>query len=384
MAVIQLKDKSKWTKDGRSWYYDTYYTDIYGNRKEKKSKLYLRRKHAEEAERVFLNTIQKEDVLDSNISFEAVFNEWLLYKRKVVKSTTYYRLEKNLGKNILEFFKDYKLHSIKTNVINSWLVWLGKNNSNLKYQNSIIGYMRELLNYAKDNYDFDSKVIGKIQKYRIETISTKKKDSEWNFWTYEEFNKFISYVDDKLYNLIFHFLYYTGLRLGEMIALTWEDIDLEKRTLKIYKNFTNKLGNNSYSILDPKTKNSVRVIDLDDKLIKMLKQHRKEEEKLYSFNEKMFLFGNVKYIPPTSLARKLEYYINISQVKRITPHGFRHSHVSLLIFLGCDSRDVAERIGDTVQMVESTYYHMFPSKKSRTVNVLNNLKNMQNYDIKTR
>ena len=186
------------------------------------------------------------------------------------------------------------------------------------------------------------------------------------------------------YNLIFHFLYYTGLRLGEMIALTWEDIDLEKRTLKIYKNFTNKLGNNSYSILDPKTKNSVRIIDLDDELIKMLKQHRKEEEKLYSFNEKMFLFGNVKYIPPTSLARKLEYYINISQVKRITPHGFRHSHVSLLIFLGCDSRDVAERIGDTVQMVESTYYHMFPIKKSRTVNVLNNLKNMQNYDIKTR
>lgn len=383
MAVIQLKDKSKWTKDGRSWYFDTYYTDMCGNRKEKKSKLYLRRKHAEEAERAFLNTIQKEDITNNNISFEEVFDEWFFYKKRTIKSTTFYGLKKNLSKNILAFFKDYKLHSIKINTINSWLSWLGKSNNTLKYQNTIIGYIKELLNYAKDNYDFDSKIIGKIQKYRIETITLKKKDSEWNFWTYDEFNTFIKCVDNKLYNLIFHFLYYTGLRIGEMIALTWEDIDLEQKKLKIYKTFTNKLGNNSYSILSPKTENSIRTIDLDDQLVEMMKQHRIEEEKIYGFNEKMFLFGNAKYIPPTTLARKLEYYINISQVKRITLHGFRHSHVSLLIFLGCDSRDVAERLGDTVQMIESTYYHMFPSKKSETVNILNNLKDMNNYDIKT-
>ena len=48
--------------------------------------------------------------------------------------------------------------------------------------------------------------------------------------------------------------------------------------------------------------------------------------------------------------------------------------VSLLINLGCDSRDVANRIGDTVQIVESTYYHMFPNKRSRIINLINNLK----------
>lgn len=61
---------------------------------------------------------------------------------------------------------------------------------------------------------------------------------------------------------------------------------------------------------------------------------------------------------------------------KISPHGFRHSHASLLFHLGCDSHDVANRLGDTVRVVENTYYHMFPSKKSNTVKVLNNL-NMQ-------
>lgn len=49
---------------------------------------------------------------------------------------------------------------------------------------------------------------------------------------------------------------------------------------------------------------------------------------------------------------------------------FIHSHVNLLINLGCDSRDIADRVGDTIEVIESTYYHMFPSKKARTVTFL--------------
>ena len=70
----------------------------------------------------------------------------------------------------------------------------------------------------------------------------------------------------------------------------------------------------------------------------------------------------------------LNKYIEKANCKKITPHGFRHSHVSLLINLGCDSRDVAERIGDTIEVVEKTYYHMFPEKKKIPTNKLNELK----------
>jgi len=105
----------------------------------------------------------------------------------------------------------------------------------------------------------------------------------------------------------------------------------------------------------------------------MLTEHKERESKIIDFNKEMFVFGNIKHISPTTFQRRLNNNIIKSNIKKITTHGFRHSHASLLINLGCDSRDVAERLGDTVEIVEKTYYHMFPSKKSRTINVLNSL-----------
>ena len=380
MAVYQEKDENNKpirTKDGRSWYFRCYYSDIYGNRLQKKSKKYFKKSEAEDAERQFLNLVSTSSVVNYDITFEELYNEWFLYKSKLVKSTTAYDLKVKLRKHILAFFKDFKLHSIKVNVINQWYDFLSKSGLNLVNQNKIIGYLRELLNYARENYDFDKKVIAKIVNYRIETVD-RIKESEWNFWTYEEFKQFISVVDDELYFMIFNFMYFTGLRIGEMIALTWKDIDLNKKTLNVNKNYTNKLGNNSHKIVDPKTKNSIRIIDLDDDIINLLKKHYESEKNIYDFNDNMFIFGNVNPITPTTFARYLSYYIKKSGVKKITPHGFRHSHVSLLFHLGCDSRDIAARVGDTIQVIENTYYHMFPEKKSHTVNVLNDLKSRPN------
>ena len=148
--------------------------------------------------------------------------------------------------------------------------------------------------------------------------------------------------------------------------------------MSITKSYTNKAGNKNIRIVSPKTRNSIREIDLDDNLISLLKKHHKSEAKIINFNPNMQIFGNISYITPTTFARKLNFYITKSSVKKITSHGFRHSHASLLIHLGCDSRDVAARLGDTVRVVESTYYHMFPSKKSNTVKALNNLNIYEN------
>lgn len=379
MAIYQDKDKLGniiKTTDGRSWYFRVYYTNKFGERKQKKSTRYLKKNEAQDAERDFLNKIKNTDEIDENISFKDIYYEWLTYKKTQVKLTTNYGLERNTKKHILDQLDKYKLYSIKINTINEWMNYIINLKCTTAYKNTIIGYFREILNYAKENYEFNSKIINKIYNIREDSasINNKPKNSQWNFWTYEEFNNFIKVVDDDLYNLIFTFLYYTGLREGEMIALTWHDIDFSNKKLIINKNFTNKIGNKGYAIITPKTKNSNRIIDIDDDLYQRLLKHLENEKKTYNFDYNMFVFGNVNYIAPTTLRRKLDYYINIAKVKKITPHGFRHSHVSLLIDLGCDSRDVANRVGDTVQIVESTYYHMFPKKQSITVNKLNDLK----------
>lgn len=374
---VYRKEKRKWTKDGRSYYFRTYYTDVYGNKKQKESKLYKTKIEAKDAEAEFLIKIKMSDETDKSINFETVYWEWLNLKRHSIKSSTYYGLKHRTEKHILSFFKKYKLHSIKINIINNWLENMKNKELSLEYINTIISYLKELFVYAKENYEFDNKVVNKIHKYKIE-VSNKNNESEWNFWTYEEFNDFIQNVDNNFYYLIFNFLYFTGLRSGEMIALTWNDVDFTNKTLNINKTFTNKVEDQIYAITDPKTKKANRIIDLDDNLIEILKEHYEKEKNIYKFDKNMFIFGNIKYVSPTTLARNLNKYIKKAKkntnpnLKRITLHGFRHSHASLLFDLGCDEYDVAERLGDSIEVVIKIYYHMFPNKKSRTIKAINN------------
>lgn len=76
-----------------------------------------------------------------------------------------------------------------------------------------------------------------------------------------------------------------------------------------------------------------------------------------------FVFGDIRPMSRTDLARKLEMYINISGVKRITPHGFRHSHASFLIMNGIDDSLIAERLGHTVSELRKTYAHIYTEKQ---------------------
>lgn len=377
MPVYKEKSKKRWTKDGRAYYFREYYIDQYGVKKQYRSEYYIDREKAEEERAKWLLQLKIDNDTSLNISFKEVYEEWYVYKSMTLKCTTAYKLKKSLDKNILNYFKIYKLNYIKMNVITLYYNYLQKQNLSPKYQNKMVGYLKELLTYASDNYNFDRKVLSKINKKRITSIENQQ-NSEWNFWTYDEFNLFISYVDNEYWSLIFNFMYFTGLRIGEFIALTWNDLNFKNKTLRINKSYTNKSGNKDIHIVDPKTSNSIREIDLDDNLIDLLTKHYKNESQIYKFQKDMNIFGNIDYIAPTTFARYLDLYIKKANIKRITPHGFRHSHVSLLFHLGCDELEVAERVGDTVEVIRKTYYHMFPSKKSNTVKVLNDLKSLKN------
>ena len=104
MAIIQEKNKKKWTKDGRCWYFDVYYENEYGERKEKKSRLYKLKKDAEQGQRDFLNSLNDTKYNNKNILFESAFEDWLKYRSKRIKSTTDYGDEKRVNKHILDFF----------------------------------------------------------------------------------------------------------------------------------------------------------------------------------------------------------------------------------------------------------------------------------------
>ncbi len=371
MPVYNEPDRKKWTKDKRHWFFRCSYEDINGNKKRYKSKMYASQDEAKDAESEFLIKVRNHDKHE-DILFKIVIDEYLYYKKRSIKSSTYYGIETYINKHIRPTFDNKKISQIKKSTINLWLEYLEEQKYSVKYNNKIIGLCRELLNYTKDNYILDQKVITSLQSNKDENPS--KEEKLTNFWDYKEWQKFIKNVDDEYYYLIFNFLYFTGCRIGEVMALNWNDIDFENKTININKTLNAKVGNNSYIITSPKTKNSIRKIDISDNLLTLLKTHYENEKKIFGFNQDMFIFGNITHLALTTLRTHLDNYIKKANVKRITPHGFRHSHVSLLIHLDCNFRDVAERIGDTIQMVQNTYYHMYPEEKSKVVKLLNTLK----------
>lgn len=375
MAVYQRKDKNgKVIKDtkGNSWYYRCYFTDRYGNRKQTKSRLYPTKGIASDEEHEFLRSIKTTDTIDLNINFKYVCDEWLNFKRNKIKITTYYGVEKTTKKYIYKYFYNFKLHDIKIHNLQEWKNTLIKSNLSISRTNLIISYLKEILTYSNVYYDFDTKIANYLVKIRDD--SPIKNDSlKDNYWTYEEYNRFITNVDDNYYSLIFKFLYYTGVRLGELRALNWNDIDFIKKTLSITKSMSKDSFQKGSIIVSPKTKNSIRTLDLSNNLINELLAYKEEQKKIYGFNNNWYVFGGFQYLGITTLRNKLNQYIKIANVKKITIHGFRHSHVSLLIDIGCDFKDVAERIGDTIKMVQETYYHMFPQRKKIIIERLNNL-----------
>lgn len=375
MAIYQRKDKNgKVVKDanGNSWYFRCYFTDRYGNRKQTKSRLYSTKGIASNEEHEFLRNIKTTDSIDLNIYFKQVCDEWLNFKKSKIKISTYYGVEKTTKKYIYKYFYNFKLHDIKIRNLQEWKNNLIKNNLSISRTNLIISYLKEILTYSNVYYDFDSKITNYLVKIRDDS-PIKTDTLKDNYWTYDEYNQFITNVEDSYYSLIFKFLYYTGVRLGELRALNWNDIDFTKKTLSITKSMSKDSFQVGSIIVSPKTKNSIRTLDLSDNLISELLEYKKEQQKIYGFNNNWYVFGGFQYLGITTLRNKLNKYIKIANVKKITIHGFRHSHVSLLIDIGCDFKDVAERIGDTIKMVQETYYHMFPERKKIIIERLNNL-----------
>jgi len=177
--------------------------------------------------------------------------------------------------------------------------------------------------------------------------------------------------------LIFVTLAYTGLRVGEMVSLKWYDFDLKERTLRITKTYYNPNNNKiEYQLLTPKTKSSIRTIKIDERLVTLLKEHRKEQMKLKMkqrliYNDLNFIFAENTGYPRVlkQVGLRLQRLMALTDIidKRITPHSFRHTHTSLLIEAGAGIKEIQERLGHSdINTTMNIYAHMTKNIEEKT------------------
>lgn len=191
----------------------------------------------------------------------------------------------------------------------------------------------------------------------------KEKSKEMLFWTKPEYQQFSDAMMDKPVSFYaFEILYWCGLRLGELLALTSEDFDFSKGTLRINKSYQ-RIGGEDI-VTDPKTPKSVRIVQMPDFLTAEMQDYLKS---LYGLDAGERIFP----ISKNYLHREMDRGCKATGVKRIRIHDLRHSHVSLLIEMRFSAVAIADRVGHESIDITYRYAHLFPTTQQEIANKLN-------------
>lgn len=180
------------------------------------------------------------------------------------------------------------------------------------------------------------------------------------FWTREEFETFLTAVEDPTYRALFTVLFFTGRRKGEVFALSPADIDYEKQKIRFDKSVTQKEKGKAWAVVSTK-KNKSADIPVSPKVIAALRSIQPGDP---------FFFGGAAPLSQSTVTRKFDTYIEKAGVKRIRIHDLRHSFVSMLIHNGVNITVVADLISDTPEQVMRTYGHLYAADQLSAVSML--------------
>lgn len=340
--------KAEKDKKTGKWLIQYRYTDWQGKRRKSTKRGFATKREAEEWLRNFLIT-QKADF---DMKFEDFWKMYCADMETRLREHTMRTKKYIVELKILPYFGNKRVNDITAADIRQWQNELIKMGYSPTYLKTINNQLSAIFNYAVRYYDLKSNPCAKAGSMG------KSKAEEIDFWTGEEFRKFIdSVMNKRLSYMAFMTLYWTGMRMGELLALNPKDVDLEKRTISITKSYQ-RLGKKDV-ITPPKTPKSKRVITIPEFLAADIKDYM---DSLYDLQENDRLFPITKYY----LEHEMQRGIKESGVKRIRVHDLRHSHASMLIELGFSPLEIANRLGhEKVETTLNTYAHLYPNKQTK-------------------
>jgi integrase len=280
-------------------------------------------KEAKEIERNLLN---KKDLNENIIGIKAitVIQDYLEYSRNFDKASSHLK-KHNVFKNyITPFLQNMKLNDLNLTYAQKFKELLLNSCISNNYKRYVLAMMSSFLNYSAKHDYINKNPMKQIDNFKKEKVTM-------NYWTLSEFNTFIECVDNIFYKTMFWVLYYTGMRKGELLALTLKDLDLVNNTININKTCSYVTGK-GYIITSPKTTESKRIIYINKKTVDILNKYINHITKQYKFDNNTPLFSiNGELVAKETLRRNFKYYQKLAKVKDIRIHDLRHSHVALLI-----------------------------------------------------
>ncbi len=327
------------SKTNNTYYCSIYYKSYLGKTGRKMKRGFKTELEANEWEASFLNEYKG--------NLEMTFNEfYIIYLKDLcirVSNSTYERKKYAMDAQILPYFMNKKLNSIRPIDIREWQQVVLEKKLASSYVRNLFGSLSQIFELAIIMFNLSSnpckiaKTIGNRRTKKIIVMSP------------TTFKYFFNSVIEIEFKLIFAILYMTGIRLGELLALTSNDINFENNSLTISKSAI--VSNGKIIIKETKTICSNRIITIPKDLICLLKSYSVTK------NPTNLLFTKTKYSIHSEISR---YCKEINYVK-IRIHDFRHSHASYLLQSNVNIVEVSNRLGhENVYTTLKTYAHLMP------------------------
>lgn len=353
-----------------TWQVNFYYVDIVDGKKKKKHKRNFRtKKDGERFEKEFRakHELKEGETPKANgtkfITFAELVKEYRAVRSNVIRQHTWKNKDNIIDTKLLPYFKKMKLEDIDNAVIDDWINQLMKGPGDGTtyadtYMRTIFNQLSTLLNFAVSRGYIDKNPA------RGRAHFSKKSRNGINFWTLDEYKKFRDAISENQKSYIaFEILYWCGIRVGELLALTPSDFDFkspsddEASKVRIDESYQRLDGEDV--ITPPKTEKSNRTITIPPAVAEKIENYIK---KLYGIKPKERIFKFTKH----KLGHDIEKYNEIAGVKKIRVHDLRHSHVSYLINVKhMDALAIADRMGHEAIDITYMYAHLFPNVQNK-------------------
>ena len=322
-------------------------------------------------------------MLKGFLKVEDVANEYITHLKRNGTSSDYsvesiYRnhIKSELGERRIKSIKLKDIKELQNRMLDK------KYNGNKSYSNKSINMVTSVFNMIM-NYAVKYEYISSNPCSNNKPLKLVKTHDKVKFWTDKEFRKAIVYEKDFVWYCYLVLSYLTGMRKGEIRGLHWKDVDFIEGRITINRHINDKLSSAQRSnreverIIDGRKNGDSHIVLLDNSSLKLLKKLKEQEKTRVDFSEKDFVFGRKHPVGQNTPKRHLDAIAEKAKLTPITIHGLRHSHASYLISKGLNAYEVAERIGDKVEMVLSVYGHLFPNPQSKIVKTLNKYFNFE-------
>lgn len=291
-------------------------------------------------------------ILKKVIFFKTEANDWLLFKKFSIKSSTYYKYKYLIDKYILPFFKNRSIYFFIDYDFNAYIDYLSKILST-KTVKDVLSIFKAILKYIGRKYNID---------YKLDLISNLKSvQNEIKVLKDEEKDKLEKYCleSNSLKSIGIVICLNTGLRLGEICALTWNNIDFDENCIVINKTLQRiyKGKDDTFIQLDsPKTKKSIRKIPLSNKILYPLKTLKKVNN--YCGDEYFLTGSKEKYVEPRTYQRLFKKCLKICNIEDYNFHILRHTFATNCIRIGMDAKSLSEILGHSdVNITLNKYVH---------------------------